>query len=115
MNREQVENLEIKISLFLRYGVLLAGILMLAGWLGQIDIGAEPFSKFNTFQEHDFRQLFASAPTAMIGLLCLISLPIIRVFLTLILFLIERQWIMSALAAVVFSALLLSFALGIHL
>ena len=115
MNREQVEDLEIKISLFLRYGVLLAGILMLIGWLSHIDLGGEPFSKFTVFQEHDFRESFRSTPIATLGLFALISLPIIRVLLTLILFLVERQWIMSVLAAVVFSALLLSFALGIHL
>ena len=115
MNREQMESLEIKISLFLRYGVLVAGALMLIGWLSQIDLSGEPFSKFTTYQPHEFRELVRTAPISMLGLVCLISLPIIRVFLTLILFLLERQWIMSALAGIVFAALMVSFALGVHL
>ncbi len=119
----KTEILEIRISLFLRYGVLVAGALMLVGWLANLDLGNNPFAQFSQYHELPLFQVIATAIekrdfTVLLsyaGLFCLISLPIIRVLLTAVLFLKERQFVMAALASFVFGALILSFALGFHI
>ncbi|ODS51082.1 MAG: hypothetical protein ABS42_00255 [Bdellovibrio sp. SCN 50-8] len=120
---DKAADLEIRISLFLRYGVILAGLLIFVGWVLHLDVFANPFATFSVYHAEPLAEVVAKAFEeksltllfSYAGLFCLISLPIIRVLLTAILFVREKQYAMAAMASFVFVALMLSFALGFHI
>jgi uncharacterized membrane protein len=118
-----MEDLEYKISLFLRRGVMFSACLLAVGLLGQLffsDHGQSlflyqnfkvvPFSNRiqTALMEKNWFSLFSCA-----GLVVLISLPMIRVALTGILFWKNKERTMSFMALLVFSILVLSLFLGI--
>ncbi len=113
-------SLELFIAKFLRYGVLLAGGLMFIGWMMQIDFQHDTFAAFKQYQHLPLTQALDAAfanhayglLVAYLGLFVLIALPILRVGLTAIVFIIEKDYALAACAALVLSGLALSFALG---
>jgi uncharacterized membrane protein len=120
---KEVESLELKISWFLRIGVIIAGALMLVGIILNFKLNGNPFYIFQDYDEIPFRNalyihlrhqhwghLFSYA-----GLISLISLPLIRVLLTAILYLKQKEFLMAGLASFVFFCLVVSFSLGIEL
>lgn len=122
-NLEELEALELKISKLLRYGVIVAGVLIFTGWMLQIQFTSNPFLGFHDYHglsllanfqqalaQHDWAQLISYA-----GLFILISLPILRVLMTGILFVRQNDPIMAALAFFVFATILVSCALGLEL
>jgi uncharacterized membrane protein len=119
----QIESLELKIAKFLRVGVIIAGILMLLGWLMQVRFISNPFYVFDTYDQipfvdlvryHIFRKNYG-AILSYVGLIALICLPVIRVFLTAILFIKQQEFKLSLIALVVLVGLIFSMALGIEL
>lgn len=120
---DELESLELKISKFLRIGVLAAGFLMLIGWLTQVIFNGTSFELLKTYHEISFNETLKIAINnnswteliAYLGLITLISLPIIRVFLTAILFVKQKEYILAGVASFVLIALLISFSLGIEL
>ncbi len=118
----QLENLEYKISKFLRYGVILAGLIIFIGWIMMF----KSTNTFYTFKFYDKLPLTEIIPfyfyrerwgilIAYVGLVILISLPIIRVLLTLLLFVKQKEYVLAFVAACVSLALILSLFLGIEL
>lgn len=118
----QIKNLELKISKFLRYGVIFSGIVILIGWIMMF----KSANSFYTFKFYDKLPLTEVIPfyiyrerwgilVAYVGLIILISLPIIRVLLTLVLFIKQKEYILSVVAGCVCLALILSLFLGIEL
>jgi uncharacterized membrane protein len=118
----QIESLELKIAKFLRVGVIIAGVLMLIGWLIQVKFISNPFYVFDTYDQipfvdlvryHIYRKNYGVL-LSYTGLIALISLPIIRVFLTAILFIKQQEFKLALIAMAVLIGLILSMALGIQ-
>lgn len=120
---DELESLELKISKFLRIGVLVAGLLMLIGWIGQLLTKGSSFELFQTYKAISIQETIKIVITnnswtefiAYIGLIILIALPITRVLLTAFLFFKQREYILAGIASFVFIVLLISFSLGIEL
>lgn len=116
-------NLELFIAKLLRIGVLIAGVFLLIGWMSQFQFIGNPLEKFEHYQHIPFAQSFRECweqqrwglITAYVGLCILISLPIIRVFMTAVLFYRLKEFLMASAATLVFVALLLSFSLGFEI
>lgn len=122
MNNNEIENLELKISKFLRYGVIAAGIVILIGWLTLFKFS----NTFYTFKFYDQLPFIDIIPfyfyrerwgilISYSGLIMLIALPIIRVFLTAFIFLKQKEYALALIAAVVCISLIFSMFLGIEL
>lgn len=119
-NESGIYSLELKIAKFLRYGILIAAAFIALGWLSQVSLTENPFLKFQTYQQITFLDMaevsFMIDDWAFFvsyaGLFILISLPVIRVFLTGVLFLRQKEKAMGTMAFVVLFFLLLSFVLG---
>lgn len=116
-------SLESKISQLLRWGVIHAEILLLLGWISFFDFNQNPLLKFQDYksesllkslsfalQNHQWGLLMAYA-----GLAVLISLPILRVLMTGILFAKQKSHILALASFLVFAILLFSFTLGIEI
>lgn len=123
MNDNKIEDLELKISKFLRLGIIVAGVLILGGWLVQLKFVANPFYNFEYYDQIPLQNLVMfhirtkqwGYLVSYLGLFCLISLPIIRVFLTAILFVKQKEYVLANLAFFVLVGLLGSLFLGIEL
>lgn len=122
-SHESLNQLEYRISQFLRGGVLFAGLLLLVGWLWMLVNNREVLS---TFDEYHPQSLAESLQWALImndralmmsffGLVVLVSLPVIRVLMTGVLFMKQKEYRLALMAFLVFSALVASFSLGIDL
>lgn len=120
---DELESLELKISKFLRVGVLLSGLLMLTGWIAQLIAKGSSFELFKTYNAASIQETLKIAIAnnswseliAYLGLIILIALPITRVFLTAFLFLKQKEYVLAGIASFVLIALLVSFSLGIEL
>lgn len=120
---DELESLELRISKFLRAGVLAAGLLMLIGWISHLLFKGSSFELLKTYNavsiDETFRMALAnnswSELIAYLGLIILIALPITRVFLTAFLFLKQKEYVLAGIASFVLIALIVSFSLGIEL
>lgn len=120
---KDVYALELFIAKFLRYGVVLAGLLMLAGWLTQISFTTDAFAPFHVYHDAPLFRTIAEhieaghwgILTAYAGMAVLISLPLIRVLMTFAVFVKKRDYTLAAVSAVVLFGLGLSIALGFEL
>ena len=116
-----VEKIELKISRFLSRGVILSGIMILSGWLVSFNPNKDPFASlqvYRTYSLFNSVQLFVMLDEwgnllSVMGLGLLITLPVIRVFISMILFYKHKEKKMALIAALVFLGLLLSFTQGI--
>lgn len=112
-------NIEDSIAKLLRIGVILAGLLIAIGWFFQLSFRADVFAEFATYQPQTMRSRIDDLFTASdwpkligyFGLGLLVSLPVIRVLMTLVLFVKSREHLMVIAASIV----LLSLAGGILL
>ncbi|KYG65126.1 hypothetical protein AZI87_11185 [Bdellovibrio bacteriovorus] len=118
-----LNRLEYRISQLLRSGVLFAGIFLLVGWLWMWWKGEQSLSSFTEYQP---TSLFENLQWALLmqdramlisyaGLIVLVSLPVLRVFLTGILFIKQKENKLALMAFTVFIILIGSFFLGIDL
>lgn len=120
---DQLESLELKISKFLRLGVLVAGIFMLIGWLSHTFTQPDNFELLKTYHDSTLSETLRMAYAegawgtliSYLGLVILIALPITRVFLTAVLFLKQKEYLLAGIAGFVLVALIVSFSLGIEL
>ena len=119
----RVFNLELFIAKFLRYGVLVAGLLIFIGWMSQIDLHHNVFTSFEHYHSAPLlatlSNLIAAHSwgllTAYAGLIVLIALPLTRVALVAFVFLAERDYTLAMCALIVLFGLGLSFALGFEI
>lgn len=117
------ESLELKISKFLRAGVIVAGIFLLIGWLSNFfhhGFSIQLLQVYHSVTLIDSINIIIANKDwgdliAYIGMGILILLPITRVFLTAYLFLKQKEYLLAGIAAFVMIALLVSFSLGIEL
>ncbi len=118
-----IETLEYRIALFLRRGVFLAGTLMFIGWMGLFSWDENPFYHYSQYDQIPFIDLLAyhirrkdwAFLICYAGLSVLILLPLIRVLLTCVLFLKQKEKRLAIIAWVVFLSLIFSMLLGIDL
>lgn len=124
-DQHSAEGIELRIAKLLRYGVLIAGIFIGVGLVGSFFSAhhASSWRQLTEYQQVPFRkhieQLAATNQWDQLvcyaGLFVLISLPIIRVFLTGFLFVYSKEKFLAACAFFVFLILILSFVLGIEM
>src|SRR5690606_36286741 len=104
-------------------GIVVAGLIMLLGWLASIKDLGNSFLEFQHYNQIPFhQQLNLSLKNGQwgvllsyVGLLSLISLPLIRVLLTGILFILKREKTMAFLSWLLLLGLFVSFTFGIEL
>ena len=115
--------LELFIAKFLRYGVIVAGLLMSIGWLSQLSFTTNTFAQFHQYHElrltDALRGIIESKLWGLlvtyIGMFVLISLPLLRVLMTLAVFIKKRDYILAGVSALVLFGLLLSVTLGFEI
>jgi uncharacterized membrane protein len=119
---KDINLMELKISKFLRLGVLISGMIILIGWIMSFRPSSNPFLALQTYQSFnllDSLQMHAILENwgmiiAYVGLSILISLPVLRVLLTTLLFIRQKEKTMALIGAIVFIGLILSFSFGIE-
>lgn len=118
---KDIERMEYKISNTLRIGVLIAGAIIFIGWAMHFNSKNEVFALYQTYEQVD---LFTSLKAQIIlqnwgrlicyfGLFLLILLPIIRVILSVFIFIKQKETKMALIGAIVFVGLLISFFQGL--
>lgn len=119
----EIESLELKIAKFLRGGVFTAGAVMFVGWIWKTKWSGNPFFTFEVYDRIPFKTMIQhhiyhkdwGTLVSYAGLLILISLPLIRVLLTAILFVRQKEYSLAGIALLVLSGLTASILLGIEL
>ncbi len=120
---KKLHQLELRISSLLRVGVLISGACLLFGWIGQLRQDGELLSTFTTYHPVPLleRMQWAllmrdrSLMMAFIGLMILVCLPVLRVAMTGVLFILQKEYKLGLMAFGVLGALVVSFCLGIDL
>lgn len=118
-----LHELELKISHLLRAGVLISGTLLLIGWLWNLIQKGDILTTLNVYHPHPLWETIQSSLqnhdeaqlVSLTGVIILVLMPIIRVLMTGILFLKEKDYRLAIMAFGVFTALAASFFLGIDL
>ena len=121
--QQELHRLELIISHLLRVGVLLAGLLLAVGWVWMWLNGSDINQNLRDYNPVTFTDTLQWAMImqdralliSMAGLGILVLLPIVRVLLTAILFIWQKDFKLGLMAFLVFFALLGSFFLGIDL
>lgn len=122
-NNQELHDLELTISKLLRSGVLISGVLLAIGWLWLLATQGDVLAHFNTYQPTSFYESFQWALInhnqamiiSLVGLALLVLLPIARVFMTGVLFLKQKDFVLAVMAFLVFVCLIGSFLLGVDL
>lgn len=113
---KNIEDAEIWISKTLRVGVVLSAVITGLGLLLFVLTGSSgyPGESFPTSLAGILKGLFAFKPYAIIlsGLFVLILTPVLRVGVSIITFLIEKDYLYVTITATVFVILIISFFLG---
>lgn len=116
MDNSKIGDIEIIISKFLRVGVLLSAATILIGLLMFLVSGYSgyPGSTYPTTPTTILRGVVLLKPYAiiMLGLLILISTPVFRVGVSIIVFFKEKDYLYVKITTAVFVILLISFMLG---
>ncbi|UXR63400.1 DUF1634 domain-containing protein [Bdellovibrio bacteriovorus] len=121
--KDSLHELELIISQILRGGVLFAGIFLLIGWLW---MWFRDGDNLQTFTSYEPRPLIENIHWALVmndrallvslfGLVALVCLPLIRVLMTGVLFIKQKDKGLAIMAFAVFIALVGSFLLGIDI
>ena len=119
----RLESTELMIAKFLRYGVILSGIVLLVGWMLQISFTHNVYLEFAHYGQEDLIHRLSKAYIAQdwgtiisyLGLGILISLPFVRVLLTAVVFVLDQDYLMASCAILVVVGLVLSVTLGFQL
>lgn len=113
--------LELWISYFLRGGIVFCGLVIATGFAYMLAEGGVSLETYQVYEEQSFMELLhwslllqqKGILLVSVGLAVLVSLPVLRVFLTGILMFSSREWIMGSVSFFVFLALVVSFSLGL--
>jgi uncharacterized membrane protein len=103
-------------ALLLRWGVSLAGVLMLVGWAGMTNWNEPIFNDLSQYDPIPLKKLLVHYFSkrnwffliGYLGLAVLIIIPFIRVLLLIILFLKNREFLLSLISMMVFMGLVVS-------
>lgn len=119
----KIEQMELKIAGFLRYGVMFAGATIALGWLLMFKNSPTVFSDFKTYDQiplqnfliYHYNQGNWGQVLSYLGLSLLILLPLIRVLFTGFLFIRQKEYLLALIAGLVLLGLILSFTFGIEI
>ncbi|WP_374033201.1 DUF1634 domain-containing protein [Bdellovibrio bacteriovorus] len=122
-DKDSLHDLELTISQILRGGVLFAGIFLLTGWVWMWLRDGDNLQSFTVYEPRPFVENIQWALVmndralliSQFGLAVLVCLPLVRVLMTAILFLKQKDKGLAVMALTVFVALVGSFLLGIDL
>jgi uncharacterized membrane protein len=122
-NENTLHRLELRIAYLLRYGVMLAGAFMVAGWAWSLVTHGDRLGTFRVYAPVSLPVTWSQAwlagdwgtIIALTGLGILVLLPVVRVLLTGVLFIKQGDRVLAILAFLVFAVLVMSFTLGIDL
>lgn len=116
MRNKEIEDLELVISKVIKYGVLASAAITLIGLVMFLVTGNSgyPGSYYPTNLSAIFQGMVAFKPYAimMLGLFLLILTPVMRVGVSIILFLKEKDYTFVRITTLVFIILIISFLLG---
>lgn len=116
MDESKIGDVEIIISKSLRIGVMLSAVTILVGLLMFLATGNSgyPGNSYPTTITAIVKGLLSLKPYGIImtGLLILISTPVFRVGVSIIVFFKEKDYLYVKITTLVFAILLLSFMLG---
>jgi uncharacterized membrane protein len=116
MDESKIGDVEIIISKSLRIGVMISAVTILVGLLMFLSSGNSgyPGNSYPTTLTAIVKGLLLLKPYGIImtGLLILISTPVFRVGVSVIVFFKEKDYLYVKITAVVFAILLFSFMLG---
>ena len=118
-----LHDLELLINYFLRWGVSFAGLVLLWGWVWMLSKETQPLTTFTHYQPQPLLEslhwavLTNDRPVLMctLGLVILVTLPVLRVLLTAALFFKQKEIRLGTMAFAVFAILVASFLLGIEI
>lgn len=121
--QEPLHRLELIISQLLRGGVLISGMLLFVGWIWMWTDGKDIGGNLSEYNPQAFTDTLQwgmimqdrGLLISMLGLIFLVLLPVLRVFLTGVLFLWQKEFRLGIMAFVVFAILVGSFFLGIEI
>ncbi|GKU24107.1 membrane protein [Clostridium folliculivorans] len=112
----KIDEMEIIISGFLRFGVSLSAIVIFAGLMMFLITGVSGYvdGYFPTTLSEIFSGLITLKPYAVImaGMIILILTPVFRVAVSIIVFIKEKDYLYAKITLVVFIILIVSFILG---
>jgi uncharacterized membrane protein len=120
---KKIEEAEKTISQFLRAGVVVSGTLIFIGWISELNWHGNIFFTFEIYDQislidllrlHLYREHWFPI-ISYVGLAALISLPLIRVLLTSVLFFRSKEYKLGFIALIVFLGLSFSIGLGMEL
>lgn len=113
---KEPNEVEIFVSRSLRFGVLVSGAVILIGLILFLTTGESgyPGELYPTRLKEIFTGAFSMKPFAIIlaGLVMLICTPIMRVGISILVFLKERDWLYVGISAIVFFILVSGFFFG---
>lgn len=116
MSRDDTEKIEIIISKVLIAGVLLSAAIILIGLMMYLITGSSGYqgNTYPTNPQIIFQGVLLLKPYAIIlfGLFILILTPILRVGISIIVFIKERDFLYVNITSIVFIILIISFLLG---
>lgn len=115
-----VLRLESMMSLMMRWGVVVVGLLLFCGWISELDLSSDIYVKFHEFQSRNFLidlnrywiEKDWSKLLSFSGVFLLMSLPIFRVVLLGGNFLLNKEYWMGLLSALVLFGIIVSFIFG---
>lgn len=118
-----LNKLELRISQFLRAGVFFSGSLLLVGWLWMLASHGDLLSHFSEYHPQSLAESLHwafivndySVLLSFAGLLILVLLPVVRVLMTGVLFVKQKEYRLGLMAFAVFTILVGSFFMGIDL
>lgn len=119
---DEIESLELKISKFLRAGVIVAGFFLTLGWIMSFTFNPHVFYVFQDYDRIPFIEMLRhyvrrrewGPVVSYAGLIMLISLPILRVLLTMVMFIKLKEKYLAMIAALVLLGLIVSFSFGME-
>ncbi|WP_368488693.1 DUF1634 domain-containing protein [Clostridium sp. BJN0013] len=112
-NEKNVHNIELIIGIFLRIGIILSSIIILTGLIMFLTLGYTGYSPnyYPTSPLEILKDSIYLKPYAiiMLGLLSLILIPMLRVAISILVFLKEKDFLYVKITTLVLLILILSF------
>lgn len=116
-------SLELFVSRFLKFGVIVSGLFILFGWAFSFKFSGNPFFNFESYDRIPFKDLVLFyfdkkdwfQLCSFVGLALLISIPYVRVVLMILLYLKSREFYLAFISIIVLTGLLIGLVLGLKL
>lgn len=116
MHKNEIEEMEIIISKFLKFGVLLSAFVIFIGFAMFLSTGNSGYAG-STYPTKPLAilqgaLLLKSYAIILTGLMLLIATPVFRVGVSIIVFIKEKDFLYAKITSLVFVILIISFILG---